>query len=181
MTLPLDSVRFIEVNGNNTIEVSSRGVAHEFECQRLTARCIAIERQAEAQQPIEQAFFRLLQVTPCEQVGRFSQVWDGSIELASAAQPARIRQPIADAVHVVGAVVQDGPSPPGSIAISGPVRSKALERHDGHGIGVEAQGIAAREAQNVLEEDFALEAVAPADDDVNSLYQYLIGGGGGTV
>ncbi len=33
----------------------------------------------------------------------------------------------------------------------------------------------------VLEEDFALEAVAPADDDVNSVYQYLIGGGGGTV
>ena len=30
----------------------------------------------------------------------------------------------------------------------------------------------------VLEEDIALEAVAPADDDVNSLYQYLIGGGG---
>jgi ABC-2 type transport system ATP-binding protein len=33
----------------------------------------------------------------------------------------------------------------------------------------------------VLEEDFALEAVAPADDDVNSVYQYLIGSGGGTV
>ena len=33
----------------------------------------------------------------------------------------------------------------------------------------------------VLEDDIALEAVAPADDDVNSLYQYLIGGGGGTV
>ncbi len=33
----------------------------------------------------------------------------------------------------------------------------------------------------VLEEDFGLEAVAPADDDVNSVYQYLIGGGGGTV
>jgi ABC-2 type transport system ATP-binding protein len=33
----------------------------------------------------------------------------------------------------------------------------------------------------VLEEDFGLEAVAPADDDVNSVYQYLIGGGGSTV
>lgn len=33
----------------------------------------------------------------------------------------------------------------------------------------------------VLEEDFGLEAVAPADDDVNSVYQYLIGGGGGAV
>src|SRR5437588_3123917 len=34
----------------------------------------------------------------------------------------------------------------------------------------------------VLEEDIAVEAVAPADDDVNSLYQYLIGSGpGGTV
>jgi len=33
----------------------------------------------------------------------------------------------------------------------------------------------------VVEEDFALEAVAPADDDVNSLYQYLIGASGGRV
>jgi len=33
----------------------------------------------------------------------------------------------------------------------------------------------------VVEEDFALEAVTPADDDVNSLYQYLIGASGGRV
>jgi ABC-2 type transport system ATP-binding protein len=33
----------------------------------------------------------------------------------------------------------------------------------------------------VVEEGIGLEAVAPADDDVNSLYQYLIGSGGGTV
>ncbi|HEV2989403.1 MAG TPA: ABC transporter ATP-binding protein [Candidatus Angelobacter sp.] len=35
----------------------------------------------------------------------------------------------------------------------------------------------------VLDDNIAVEAVAPADDDVNSLYQYLIGGGGsgGTV
>ena len=33
----------------------------------------------------------------------------------------------------------------------------------------------------IVEEEMALEAVAPADDDVNSLYQYLIGGGGGNV
>ena len=33
----------------------------------------------------------------------------------------------------------------------------------------------------VAEEQISLQAVAPADDDVNSVYQYLIGGGGGTV
>jgi ABC-2 type transport system ATP-binding protein len=33
----------------------------------------------------------------------------------------------------------------------------------------------------VVEEQIDLQAVAPADDDVNSVYQYLIGGGGGTV
>jgi ABC-2 type transport system ATP-binding protein len=33
----------------------------------------------------------------------------------------------------------------------------------------------------VVEERIDLQAVAPADDDVNSVYQYLIGGGGGTV
>jgi len=33
----------------------------------------------------------------------------------------------------------------------------------------------------VIDEDIAVETVAPADDDVNSVYQYLIGGSGGTV
>jgi len=33
----------------------------------------------------------------------------------------------------------------------------------------------------VVEEGIDVEAVAPADDDVNSVYQYLIGAGGGTV
>jgi ABC-2 type transport system ATP-binding protein len=33
----------------------------------------------------------------------------------------------------------------------------------------------------VVEEDFPLETVAPNDDDVNSVYQYLIGSGGGQV
>jgi ABC-2 type transport system ATP-binding protein len=32
----------------------------------------------------------------------------------------------------------------------------------------------------VAEEQISLQAVAPADDDVNSVYQYLIGGGGGS-
>jgi ABC-2 type transport system ATP-binding protein len=33
----------------------------------------------------------------------------------------------------------------------------------------------------ISEEEINLQAVSPADDDVNSVYQYLIGGGGGTV
>ena len=33
----------------------------------------------------------------------------------------------------------------------------------------------------VLDSDLDVESVAPADDDVNSVYQYLIGGEGGTV
>lgn len=33
----------------------------------------------------------------------------------------------------------------------------------------------------VVEDRMSLDAVAPADDDVNSVYQYLIGSGGGTV
>jgi ABC-2 type transport system ATP-binding protein len=35
--------------------------------------------------------------------------------------------------------------------------------------------------QIVLEPEFVLESVAPADDDVNSVYQYLIGGEGTTI
>jgi ABC-2 type transport system ATP-binding protein len=33
----------------------------------------------------------------------------------------------------------------------------------------------------ISEEEINLQAVSPADDDVNFVYQYLIGGGGGTV
>jgi ABC-2 type transport system ATP-binding protein len=33
----------------------------------------------------------------------------------------------------------------------------------------------------ILDSDLEVESVAPADDDVNSVYQYLIGGEGGTV
>lgn len=33
----------------------------------------------------------------------------------------------------------------------------------------------------IVEDGIEVEAVAPADDDVNSVYQYLIGAGGGTV
>ncbi len=33
----------------------------------------------------------------------------------------------------------------------------------------------------ILEQGLEVESVAPADDDVNSVYQYLIGGEGGTV
>ena len=33
----------------------------------------------------------------------------------------------------------------------------------------------------VVEENLPLESVAPNDDDVNSVYQYLIGGGGSNV
>jgi ABC-2 type transport system ATP-binding protein len=33
----------------------------------------------------------------------------------------------------------------------------------------------------VLDSDLEVESVAPADDDVNSVYQYLIGGEGGTI
>ena len=33
----------------------------------------------------------------------------------------------------------------------------------------------------VLETGLTVDSVAPADDDVNSVYQYLIGGEGGTI
>jgi ABC-2 type transport system ATP-binding protein len=33
----------------------------------------------------------------------------------------------------------------------------------------------------ILESGLEVESVAPADDDVNSVYQYLLGGEGGTV
>jgi ABC-2 type transport system ATP-binding protein len=61
---------------------------------------------------------------------------------------------------------------------------EAKLNHDGKGILVRT-----RDADQfylllnriIVEERIDLEAVAPADDDVNSVYQYLIGGGGGTV
>ena len=61
---------------------------------------------------------------------------------------------------------------------------EAKLNNDGRGVLVRTQ-----DADNfylllnriVVDEKITLEAVAPADDDVNSVYQYLIGGGGGTV
>lgn len=61
---------------------------------------------------------------------------------------------------------------------------EAKLNQDGHGVLVRT-----RDAEQfylllnkvIVEEQIDLQAVAPADDDVNSVYQYLIGGGGGTV
>lgn len=61
---------------------------------------------------------------------------------------------------------------------------EAKLNHDGRGVLVRT-----RDAEQfylllnkvIVEEQIDLQAVAPADDDVNSVYQYLIGGGGGTV
>jgi ABC-2 type transport system ATP-binding protein len=56
--------------------------------------------------------------------------------------------------------------------------------HDGKGLLVrtqDAESFYLLLNRIILEEEISLEAVAPADDDVNSLYQYLIGSGGGTV
>ncbi|HYL92929.1 MAG TPA: ABC transporter ATP-binding protein [Alphaproteobacteria bacterium] len=56
--------------------------------------------------------------------------------------------------------------------------------HDGKGVLVrtrDADQFYLLLNQIVLEADFLLESVSPADDDVNSVYQYLVGSGGGTV
>jgi ABC-2 type transport system ATP-binding protein len=61
---------------------------------------------------------------------------------------------------------------------------EAKLNHDGRGVLVRT-----RDAEQfylllnkiIVEEQIDLQAVAPADDDVNSVYQYLIGSGGGTV
>ena len=61
---------------------------------------------------------------------------------------------------------------------------EAKLNRDGKGVLVRTQDAAQFYLllnQVVLQEDIGLEAVAPADDDVNSLYQYLVGGGGGAV
>lgn len=61
---------------------------------------------------------------------------------------------------------------------------EAKLNHDGKGVLVRT-----RDADQfylllnriIVDERIEVDAVAPADDDVNSVYQYLIGGGGGTV
>ena len=61
---------------------------------------------------------------------------------------------------------------------------EAKLNHDGKGLLVrtkDADEFYALLNRIVMEEDFAVETVAPNDDDVNSVYQYLIGGSGGTV
>jgi ABC-2 type transport system ATP-binding protein len=55
---------------------------------------------------------------------------------------------------------------------------------DGHGLLLrtrDADGFYLLLNKIVLETGLVIESVAPADDDVNSVYQYLIGGEGGTI
>jgi ABC-2 type transport system ATP-binding protein len=55
---------------------------------------------------------------------------------------------------------------------------------DGHGIllrTTDADSFYLLLNRVILESDLEVESVAPADDDVNSVYQYLIGGEGGAV
>jgi ABC-2 type transport system ATP-binding protein len=55
---------------------------------------------------------------------------------------------------------------------------------DGHGLllrTTDADGFYLLLNRIVLDSGLEVESVAPADDDVNSVYQYLIGGDGGTI
>jgi ABC-2 type transport system ATP-binding protein len=55
---------------------------------------------------------------------------------------------------------------------------------DGHGLllrTTDADGFYLLLNRIVLDSGFEIESVAPADDDVNSVYQYLIGGEGSTI
>jgi ABC-2 type transport system ATP-binding protein len=61
---------------------------------------------------------------------------------------------------------------------------EAKLNHDGKGVLVrtkDADQFYQLLNKIVVEEDFVVDTVAPNDDDVNSVYQYLIGSGGGTV
>jgi ABC-2 type transport system ATP-binding protein len=55
---------------------------------------------------------------------------------------------------------------------------------DGHGLllrTTDADGFYLLLNRIVIDSGLVVESVAPADDDVNSVYQYLIGGDGGTI
>ena len=55
---------------------------------------------------------------------------------------------------------------------------------DGHGLllrTTDADGFYLLLNRIVIDSGLEVESVAPADDDVNSVYQYLIGGDGGTI
>ena len=55
---------------------------------------------------------------------------------------------------------------------------------DGHGLLLrtrDADGFYLTLNKIVIESGLVVESVAPADDDVNSVYQYLIGGEGSTI
>jgi len=61
---------------------------------------------------------------------------------------------------------------------------EAKLQSDGHGLllrTTDADGFYLLLNRIVLETGLEVETIAPADDDVNSVYQYLIGGEGGTI
>jgi len=62
--------------------------------------------------------------------------------------------------------------------------SEAKLHTDGHGLLLrtrDADGFYLMLNKIVIETGLVVESVAPADDDVNSVYQYLIGGEGSTI
>ena len=78
----------------------------------------------------------------------------------------------------------DRPSQLAARLFLGDHMSEAKLHTDGHGLLLrtrDADGFYLLLNKIVLETGLVIESVAPADDDVNSVYQYLIGGEGGTI
>ncbi len=91
LALPLafDGVRLAYGDGDHTVEMPRQRIAHEIEVQRRLADGRSIERQAEAQQRIDEPLLGAFEFTPRQHVRRLGKIGNGPVERTGDAERRR--------------------------------------------------------------------------------------------
>ena len=154
LALALDRVGLADGDGDDAVEVTGERIVDEVEVQRRLAHGGAVERQAQAQQRIDEPLLGALELAPGQQVGGIGQIGNGAVELARGAilrAGVGAHQPVADAMRFVGAIAQPCAGALLVFAI------KAVSRRDERTylklVGAEAECVPAPQALHVLEVD----------------------------
>ena len=114
----------------------------------------AVERQAEAQQRIDEPLLGALELAPGQHVGRIGEIGNGAVELAGGAElraAIGAHEPVAHAVRVIGAIAQ--PCARALLVFAIEAVAGRNERADFESVGAEAECVPAAQALHVLEVD----------------------------
>ena len=156
LALALDRVRFHDVDGDHAVEMAGHRVAREVERERTLHLRRRAERQTEAQERVDEALLRALEIAPGRQAPRLGEIGDRTVQVAGSAERVGVRfggEPIADAVGCVRAVAKQSAVAAVDLAEKARLRGRGFERNDRKRLRVEAQDVAAVDAHDVLEVD----------------------------